>query len=118
MKNYLCLVQAQELISLGLDVKYSSMHFETSLLYQEPSYYSAAINMLNVEKYTHYTFTVADLIQYLLDEGYSMKSTPSVNRTVLIICTKEFVMWCSRDSEPVELLYEAVKFDLESKNLK
>lgn len=110
MKLYLTLPQANELILLGLSEKYSSIHFTTLSENKEPSYYSAEMNMSDVEKYQHPTFTVADLQSFLLEKGYTLCCAPFPKTGEIgVNCYGSASTYSAIKKELIDALFHCVK---------
>ena len=110
MKLYLTLPQANELILLGLSEKYSSIHFTTLSENKEPSYYSAEMNTPDVEKYKYPTFTVADLQNFLLERGYTLRCVPLPKTNEIgVICYGSASIYSAIKKELIDALFHCVK---------
>ena len=110
MKNYLTVGQASELIRCGMSEKYSSMHFTTLNESQEPSYYSAEMNMPDVETYEYPTFTVADLQSFLLVKGYTLRCVPFPKTGEIgVNCYGSASTYSAIKKELIDALFHCVK---------
>ena len=110
MKLYLTLEQARELMRIGLSEEYSSMHFTTLNESQEPSYYSAEMNTPDVETYEYPTFTVADLQNFLLVKGYTLRCVPfSKTGEIGVNCYGSASTYSAIKKELIDALFYCIK---------
>ena len=110
MKLYLTLLQANELILLGLSEKYSSIHFTTLSENKEPSYYSAEMNTPDTGKYKYPTFTVTDLQSFLLNKGYTLRCVPFPKTNEIgVSCYGSASIYSTIKKELTDVLYYCVK---------
>lgn len=110
MKLYLTLLQANELILLGLSEKYSSIHFTTLSENKEPSYYSAGMNTPDTGKYKYPTFTVTDLQSFLLNKGYALRLFPLPKTNEIgVICYGSEGTYSAIKKELIDALFHCVK---------
>ena len=110
MKLYLTLLQANELILLGMSEKYSSIHFTTLSENKEPSYYSAETNTPDTWKYKYPTFTVTDLQSFLLNKGYTLRCVPFPKTNEIgVNCYGSASTYSAIKKELIDALFYCVK---------